>query len=109
VPAISFHLLRVLLAIFFPIVRVRRAPLPRALQPDLLIHRIGGDLLPTIIVAALALAYGLAANPLLRMIRGRPKGLLTVTATAVVHRAAPGESGRGSFSLEAPSNATRLC
>jgi hypothetical protein len=40
-----------------------------------LIYRIGGDLLTTIIVAALALACGLAAYPLLRMIRGRPKGL----------------------------------
>jgi len=100
-PAIPFHLPRVPLAIFFPIARVRLAPLPRTLQTDLLIYRIGDDLLTTIIVAALALACRLAANPLLRMIRGGPKGLLTVTATAVVHRAAPGESGRGSFSLEA--------
>jgi len=59
----------------------------------------------TVIVAALAPACGLAAYPLLRMIRGRPKGLLAVTATAVVHRAAPGESGTGSFSLEAPKRA----
>ena len=29
--AISFHLLRVILAIFLPIVRVRLAPLPRTL------------------------------------------------------------------------------
>src|SRR5205807_2625722 len=75
-----------------PIVRVRPAPLPRTLEADLLIDRIRGDLLPTIIVAALALACSLTANQLLRVIRGRPKGLLTVTATAVVHRAAPGES-----------------
>ncbi|PYT86003.1 MAG: hypothetical protein DMG36_26850, partial [Acidobacteria bacterium] len=90
-PAISFHLLRVILAILLPIVRVRPAPLPGAVKADLLIHRIAGDLLPTIIVAAFALACGLAANHLLRMIRGRPKGLLTVTATTVAHHAAPRE------------------
>jgi hypothetical protein len=55
-----------------------------------------------IIGAALALACGAAANLLLRMIRVRLKGLLTVTATAILHQAAPEENGRGSFSLEAP-------
>jgi hypothetical protein len=83
--AISFHLPKVVLAIFLPIVRVRRAPLPRTLQADLLIHRIGSDLLPMIIAAALALACRLAANPLLRMIRGRLKGLLTVGAVVILH------------------------
>jgi len=77
-PAISFHLLRVVLAIFLPIAWVRFAPLPRTLQADLLIHRIGGDLLPMIVAAALALARRLAANKLLRMIRSRLKSLLTV-------------------------------
>ena len=91
--AISFHLLRVVLAIFLPVVRVRPAPLPWTLQTDLLIHRIGSDLPPMIIAAALALACGLAANPLLRMIRSRLKDLLTVTATAIIHQAAPGENG----------------
>jgi len=102
--AISFRLLRVVLAIFLPIVGVRLAPLPRTLQADLLIHRIGSDLLPMIIAAALALACRLSANPLLRMIRVRLKGLLTVTATALLHQAAPEKNGRGSFSLEAPLN-----
>jgi hypothetical protein len=87
--AISFHLLRVVLAIFPRIVRVRLAPLPRTLQADLLIRRIGSNLLPMIIEAELALARGLAANPLLRMITVRPKGLLTATATAIVHQATP--------------------
>jgi hypothetical protein len=87
--AISFHLPRVVLAIFFPIVRVRLAPLPRTLQADLLIHRIGSDLLPMIIGAALALACGAAANSLLWMIRISLKGLLTVTATVILHQTAP--------------------
>ena len=60
--AISFHLLRVILAIFLRIVRVRLAPLPRTLQAHLLVHRIGSDLLPMIIAAALALACGVTAN-----------------------------------------------
>src|SRR5215469_7819821 len=63
--AISFHLLRVVLAIFLPVLRVRPAPLPRTLQADLQIDRIGSDLLPMIIAAALALACGLGANSLL--------------------------------------------
>jgi len=44
-----------------------------------------------IIGAALALASRLAANLLLRMIRRRLKNLLTVAATAVLHRATPEE------------------
>ena len=73
--AIPFHLLGVVLAIFLPIVRVRLAPLPRTLQANLLIHRIGSDLLPMIIGAALALACRLVANLLLRMITVRLKRL----------------------------------
>jgi len=47
-----------------------------------------------IIGAALALAGRLAANLLLRMIEVRLKDLLTVTATAILHQAAPEENGR---------------
>jgi hypothetical protein len=100
--AISFHLLRVLLAIFLPIVRVRLTPLPRTLQADLLVHRIGSDLPPVIIAAALVLACGVTANQLLRMIRGRLKDLPTVSPTTILHQEAPDENGRGSFSSEAP-------
>jgi len=84
-PAISFYLPRVVLTIFFPIPWVRRAPLLQTLQADLLIHRIGSDLLPMIIGAALALAFGLVANLLVRMITVRLKGLPTVAATVIVH------------------------
>ena len=100
--AISFDLFRVVLAIFPPIVRIRLAPLPRTLQAHLLVHRIGSDLLPMIIAAALALACGVTANLLLRMIRGRLKDLPTIPATTILHQAAPDENGKGSFSLEAP-------
>src|SRR5215469_1527519 len=98
--AISFYLFRVLLAIFLPIVRIRLAPLPRTLQAHLLVHRIGSDLLPIIIAAALVLAYGVTANLLPRMIRGRLKDLPTEPATTILHQAAPHENGKGSFSLE---------
>src|SRR6266567_2329481 len=43
------HLLWMVLAIFRPVGRVRPAPFLRTLQADLLIHRIGNDLLPMII------------------------------------------------------------
>ena len=100
--AISFHLPRVILAIFLPIVRVRLAPLPRTFQAHLPVYRIGSDLLPMIIAAALALACGVTANLLLRMIRGRLQDLPTVPATTTLHHAAPDENGKSSFSLEAP-------
>ena len=100
--AISFYLLRVILAIFLPIVRVRLAPLPRTLQTHLLVHRIESDLLPMIVAAALALACGVTANLLLRMIRGRLKDLPTIPATTILHQATPDQNGKGSFSPEAP-------
>ena len=103
-PAILFHLLRMILAISLPVVRVCFAPLPRTLQADLLIHRIGSNFLTMIIGAALALARRLAANPLLWMIRVRLKNLLTVGAAVILHQASPEENGRSSFSLEAPLN-----
>ena len=52
--------------------------------------------------AALPLALGLAANELLRMVRGRLKDLLIVTATAIVRQAAPDQNGIPSFCPEAP-------
>jgi hypothetical protein len=94
----SFHLLWVLPAISPPVVRVRLAPFPRTFQAGLVINRIGGDLLPMIIRAALALACRLVANLLLRMITVRLKRLPTVTATATLHQATPKENGRASFS-----------
>jgi hypothetical protein len=101
-PTIPFHLPRVVLTVSLPILWVRLAPLPRTLQADLPIHRIGSNLLPVIIGAALALACGLVANLLVRMILIRLKTLSTVAATVMLHQAAPEENGRGSFSPEAP-------
>ena len=104
---IPFRLPRVVLAVFLPIPWVRLAPLPRTLQADLLIHRIGSDFLSMIIAAALALARGVGANLLLRMITVRLKDFATVAATAILHPAAPGDNERDSFSLDAPLNVNR--
>jgi hypothetical protein len=92
--AVSFDLLGVTLAIFLPVVRIRRAPLLRTLQADLPIHWIGNDLLPMIIGAALALACGVSANLLSRMITVRSKDFATVAATAIFHQAAPEKNER---------------
>ena len=93
-PAIPFHLPRVVLTVFLPISWVRLAPFPRTLQADLLIQRIGSHLLPMIIGAALALACGLVANLLLRMIAVGLKSLPTVAATVMLHQTAPEELSR---------------
>jgi hypothetical protein len=77
--AILFYLLRVALAIL----------LPRTFEANLPVNRIAGDLLPMIIMTAFALACGLAANGLSRMISRRLKDLLTITAPEIFHRAAP--------------------
>jgi hypothetical protein len=56
-----------------------------------------------IIGAALALACGLVANRLLRMITVGLKDLPAVNATAI-HWAVPEKNEKGSFSLEPPLN-----
>ncbi|MGA8581437.1 MAG: hypothetical protein WB579_22305, partial [Bryobacteraceae bacterium] len=93
--AIAFGLLRMVLAILFPVAGVRPAPLLGTVQRDLPIHRIGSDFLTLIIAAASPLTRGLAANDLLRMITGRLKNLLTVRATAITHQAAPAQECDG--------------
>ena len=94
-PAISIYLLRVAPTIFLPIVLVRLAPLLRTLQADLPIHRIASDLPPMIIGAALALACGLVANLLLRMITVGLKSLPTVAATVMLHQGGPDGERKG--------------
>ena len=82
------------------------APFPRTFQANLPINRVGGDLLPVIITAALALACCLAASTLLRMIWGGLKDFLTITTTVIFHQAAR-EGNRMGVSREAPLNANR--
>jgi hypothetical protein len=87
-------MLRVVMAISLPIVQVCLTPFSRTLQANLSIKRIGSNLLPMIVTAALALACGLVANKLVGMIRGGLKDLLTVTTTVIFHHAAP-EGNKG--------------
>jgi len=87
--AIPFGLLGVVLAILFPVLRMRRAPLARALQTHLSVNRIGSDLLSVIVQLTLSLAGELTTDGLLRT-KGRSlKKLPAITATAVIHQAAP--------------------
>ena len=79
-------------------------PLPRTFQANLSIKRIGSNLLPMIITAALALACGLVANKFVGMIRGGLKDLLTVTATVIFHQAAPWGKRKG---VTLPGSATK--
>jgi hypothetical protein len=122
-PAISFHLLGVVLAILLPVAWMGLAPLLRTLQADLPINRIGGDLLPMIFTTASALAWGLAANRLSRVISRGLKDLLTVTTTEIFHQALPNKmegfweapldairpAQRTSMGVSGPRKAAWLC
>jgi hypothetical protein len=100
--AIAFHLLSVVLAILLPVARMCRAPLPRTLHGNLPVNRIGSDLPPVIIAAALPLAWKLGANELLRMIGDRLKDLLAIAATAITHQTAPDQNVSRSFCPQPP-------
>jgi len=61
---VAFRPRRIVLAQLLPVARMLRAPLLRALQTPLPIHRIGGDLPPMVIVTPSPLAGRIAANGL---------------------------------------------
>jgi hypothetical protein len=62
--SVSFRPCRIELAQLLPVARMLRAPLLRAFQAPLPIHRVGGDLPPMVIVTASPLAAWIAANGL---------------------------------------------
>jgi hypothetical protein len=64
---VAFRPRRIALAQLLPVARMLRAPLLRALQTPLPIHRIGGDLPPMVIVTASPLADWIAASSLSRL------------------------------------------
>jgi hypothetical protein len=78
--AVPLHRAGMSLAVALPIIRVLLTPLVRALQARLAVDGIGGDLLAVILAATLSLAVGLATGELVRVVRGRLKDLLAVTA-----------------------------
>jgi hypothetical protein len=102
--AITFRLLRVVLAVLFPIARVSLAPFMRTLPADLPVKGVGSDVVPVIIAPALPLALRLAANELLGMIWGRLKDLLTIKTAVITHQAAPNQNAMESFCSEPPLN-----
>jgi len=68
-----------------PVIRMLRAPLLRALQTPLSIHRIGGDLPPVVIISAPPLAGRIAAGGLGRLKLGWLKGTLAIAAEPFSH------------------------
>jgi hypothetical protein len=99
--AIACDLFGVSLAILLPVFRMSVPPLARTLQAYLPVNRIGGNFVPVIIPAALPLTFGLAANELARVIKGRLKSSLTVTTAAIAHRAAPDQNASFAFCPDA--------
>ena len=98
--AVPFDRFRVPLPILLLVVGMCIAPLFPAFLHHLSIEGIGANLFAVIIPAALPLAWGLAANQLLRVIRCRLKDLLTVRAATIIHQAAPDQNASGSFCPE---------
>jgi hypothetical protein len=95
--SILCHLLRVGLTILLPVARMCLPPLAWTIQAHLPVNRIRSNLVPMVIVAALPLAFGLATNVLLRMIRGSPKSSLAIRTAAIVHRVAPDQNAKLAF------------
>ena len=82
---VAFRPRRIVLAQVLPVARMLRAPLLRALQAPLPIHRIGGDLPPMVIVTASPLAGRSAANDLRRLKLGWLKRKLAIPADPFSH------------------------
>jgi len=68
-----------------PVTRMLGAPLLRALQTPLSIHRIGGDLPPVVIVTAPSLAGRIAAGGLSGLKLGWQKQTLAIAADPFSH------------------------
>jgi hypothetical protein len=74
-----------LLPVAPPIIRVAGSPFLRAVQADLPVLRVRRDLLPVILSASAALADGVAAHRLRRMILRGLEDPLTVVASPIEH------------------------
>ena len=98
--AVPLHCAGMRLAVAFPVVGMLLAPLMAAVQADLPVEGIGGDLLAVVIPPAALLAVGLVASKLVGVIRGRLEELLAVAAGTIAHQAAPEVGGNRSLSAE---------
>lgn len=100
--AILLDRLRMILAVLPLITGMGISPLLLAIPYDLGVERVGADLVPMIVSAALPLTFGLATNELLRMERGRLENLLAIKAKSVTHQAAPNRMENRPFCPETP-------
>ena len=82
---VAFRPRRIVLEQLCPVTRMLRAPLLRALQTPLPIHRIGGDLPPMVIVTAPLLACPITASGLSRLELGWLKRTLAIAADPFSH------------------------
>ena len=82
---VSFRPRGVALKQLCPVTRMLGAPLLRALQTPLPIHRIGGDLPPMVIVAAPPLVSRITASSLSRLKLGWLKRTLAIAADPFFH------------------------
>jgi hypothetical protein len=64
---VAFRPRRIVLAQLLPVARMLCAPLLRALQAPLPIHRVGGDLAPMVVTTAPSLAGRITASGLSRL------------------------------------------
>jgi hypothetical protein len=95
--AVPLHRPGMSLAVAFPIIGMLLAPLMAAVQADLPVEGIGGDLLAVVIPPAALLAVGSVASKLVGVIRGRLEEVLAVAAGTIAHQAAPEVGGLRSF------------
>ena len=84
-PPVSFRPCRIVLQQLRPVVRVLSAPLLRALQTPLPIHRIGGDLPSVVIVTAPSLTDRVTTSKLSRLKLGWQKCFLAIAAGPFSH------------------------
>jgi hypothetical protein len=93
---------RVSLPVLLLVAGMRVAPLPPAAPHGFGVERIGTNLVAMVFTPASTLAGNLAANGLLKTIRGKLENLLAVTAVAITHQAAPDQNRIRSFCPQAP-------
>jgi hypothetical protein len=95
--AVVLGRLRVSLPVLLLVAGIGVTPLFAAVTNDLGVEGIRADFLAAIVAETLLLAGELATDALVRMIGRRLKNLLAITATAVVHQAAPDQNRIRSF------------
>jgi hypothetical protein len=100
--AVALGGFRVSLPVLLLVAGMLVAPLLPAARNGFGVERIGTNLVAMVFTPAPTLAGNLAANGLLRTIRGNWEDSLTVTAVTIKHQAAPDQNRIRSSCPEAP-------